>query len=1652
MNRDRHQSIGKLCSIYLNQCCSYSLERIVNLNAALLVATGSFLIIGTTEAIADTYTVTNSIDTLNTSDANYVGSLRWAIEQAENNPGADTINIATGQTITVDNQDPNILAANGCRAGYTPAAAFQITDSLTINGNGAVIDGGRTGNTDSFTGKRIFYFPNNNNAVVNLNNLTLQNGNAAIIRSDNNREHIQSGGGDGDPCSNGGVIWLEDSTLNLDGVRVSGGLSNDGGAINVQSGTLNVNDTTFDSNFARDDGGVFDIDQQGVVSMLNSTVTNNISGVNLSGTGQNGSTNGTGGIARIEGELNLTYVTAAYNIAGGLGAFDIRGTSNFVLRNSLLVENILSSDGSVIHCDASTLVNDEGGNWADTNDCGTGINVDTADNIQLNDTLAPNGGTTPTLALANTSSVNGIIETTDDLCPGGVGADDQRDVPRAVNAGCEPGAYELQLPVPTDYGDAPNTYGDAVHNIPASPGLYLGSVVPDGEISTRTENTAGAADGDDRDNDNDEDAFDSLADIPTIGNYSLNVPLTSNIGSATLHAWIDFDRDGVFDAGEYQSAAVSQNDTSANLNWTVPTGTIVGETYARFRLTSDTSINSTTADGIATNGEVEDYPVTISIPIYDYGDAPDTGAGTGTGNYQTTAANDGAAQVVINTAGQILSIGDAVDTDDGSLQNADATADDVLDSADDEDGVTAFPILTDEAGQTYTVSVPVRNNVPLVNAYLVGYIDFNRDGDFNDPNERSTTATIVPNANGDAQTMDLTFTTPAGMTPGNTFARLRLGQVRATAEQATGASVSTDNGEIEDYQIAIAPASGDITGTLYEDNNGDNLLTNGEPSLPNGITLRLLDSNNNGNVIAVTTTDANGQYNFAGVDVGSYIVQVDLATVPDGYQIGSSKNISTDVTANATSTVNFPFDRVNISGTIFEDVNQNNVKDSFESPLSSVFVALFPDLNDNGSIDLGDDTNGDNQITVADAFATINSDIDGNYGFNAPDGNYIVFVNTNDADLVGRTYGGVTGVPNNPLNDRRNADINGSNIVSGLDYPFDQGSPPDICDAGDPTDQVNFLNNPTLIAGNSLQVGAVYRFNTVFDNVDALVEVVQFNGGATLGAMDNNSTGEPSAFQPTLNATAGNATSSVDFEVRLIDKITGLPAFMNFKAAGVDIDGDSNQLREFIELSNITSFTLDPNTTIDVTSNPPITRFESNTTNTQPGISSQAVTTLAVAQYNNTSNFRYSIGAINQGSTGALGRLNSLYIGCAERVESDLDYGDAPDTYGTDNTVGNSSNNTDPLGAVHLIDSNLFLGATVPDAEDNGFVDGTDDNGNATDDDDPNGAGTGNGDDEDNFALPNLEVGDTSYTIPAANIVATNTTEQPATLHVWIDFDRSGTFEDTEHASVTVDNATNGGNPTEDLTWNNIDLGAAGNTYARFRLTTDDSITETTPGSGAINGEVEDYQIAIASASDPGLLLIKRITAINPGQPDEIQFDDFVDDPNSTPDNHPLWPDSDADPNNNTNLYLRGVVDGGKVKPGDEVEYTIYFLSNGDEAAQEVNICDVVPDHLTYVKDAYGSEIGIGLGFNPTAIQSSPNKFLSNLLNDDEGNFYGVGTAPPANLCKKVDSDNNLVDVDRNNNDNGAIIVRPAASLPPATSPGQPAGSYGFIRFRGKVK
>lgn len=176
---------------------------------------------------------------------------------------------------------------------------------------------------------------------------------------------------------------------------------------------------------------------------------------------------------------------------------------------------------------------------------------------------------------------------------------------------------------PVDYGDAPDSYSDAAHGVPAATTVYLGSTKPD--IEATTQNAAhGSTDGDGDDNagSDDEDgisSFPKLTDIDT--SYSVAVTATNTSGkTAYLVGWIDFNGNQQFDNTEAATTAVSSGaqGSTVTLTWNVPGNIVAGDVYARIRLTTDTTIatgtaNSSLPTGSAADGEVEDYPVTIEV-------------------------------------------------------------------------------------------------------------------------------------------------------------------------------------------------------------------------------------------------------------------------------------------------------------------------------------------------------------------------------------------------------------------------------------------------------------------------------------------------------------------------------------------------------------------------------------------------------------------------------------------------------------------------------------------------------------------------------------------------------------------------------------------------------------------------------------------------------------------------------------------------------------------------------------------------------------------------------------------------------------------------------------------------------------------------------
>jgi len=162
------------------------------------------------------------------------------------------------------------------------------------------------------------------------------------------------------------------------------------------------------------------------------------------------------------------------------------------------------------------------------------------------------------------------------------------------------------------------------------------------------------------------------------------------------------------------------------------------------------------------------------------------------------------------------------------------------------------------------------------------------------------------------------------------------------------------------------------------------------------------------------------------------------------------------------------------------------------------------------------------------------------------------------------------------------------------------------------------------------------------------------------------------------------------------------------------------------------------------------------------------------------------------------------------------------------------------------------------------------------------------------------------------------------------------------------------------------------------------------------------------------LTLVKRITGI-----DGTAITSHIDDtsgPTADNDNHPHWP-----PGSNAagiSDFLAGAIDGS-VSPGDELEYTVYFLSSGNFPLTNVNLCDWIPENTTYVANS------AALFFNGSTTQAS-------------SQFLAAGNTPS-------------VPCPTGSNTNGAVVVNvvdATTQLPAATGPGTPNDAYGYIRFR----
>lgn len=164
-----------------------------------------------------------------------------------------------------------------------------------------------------------------------------------------------------------------------------------------------------------------------------------------------------------------------------------------------------------------------------------------------------------------------------------------------------------------DFGDAPDPLAAQAGQYPtllASNGarhlpgsrLFLGSAK---DVELDGQPSAGA-DGDDTDLAGDDE--DGVVLPATLAPLS-NVQFTVNASAAgKLDAWIDFNRNGVFEGTEQIATSAEVSAGANTLSFSVPDAVSEGKTYARFRLSTAGGLGPA---GAAADGEVEDYSVQL---------------------------------------------------------------------------------------------------------------------------------------------------------------------------------------------------------------------------------------------------------------------------------------------------------------------------------------------------------------------------------------------------------------------------------------------------------------------------------------------------------------------------------------------------------------------------------------------------------------------------------------------------------------------------------------------------------------------------------------------------------------------------------------------------------------------------------------------------------------------------------------------------------------------------------------------------------------------------------------------------------------------------------------------------------------------------------
>ncbi|MCP3878326.1 MAG: Cna B-type domain-containing protein, partial [Sulfitobacter sp.] len=277
------------------------------------------------------------------------------------------------------------------------------------------------------------------------------------------------------------------------------------------------------------------------------------------------------------------------------------------------------------------------------------------------------------------------------------------------------------------------------------------------------------------------------------------------------------------------------------------------------------------------------------------------------------------------------------------------------------------------------------------------FIDDNGDGvvDPADTNGIAGVTVVLVDTNGTPVATNVTDSTGA-----YSFTNVPPGDYTVVEADPSGYTSTTDTDGGTDSSVDVTVSSGstetadfydtepaDITGSVFNDENGDGIFDPADTNGIAGVTVVLTDSV--GTPIATNVTDSTGAYSFTNVPPGDYVV---VETDPSGYistediDGGNDNEIAVTIPSGVDSTGN----------------------DFLDTELGTVSGSVITDINGDGIVDPAD-TNGIAGVTVVlvddsgTPVATNVTDSTGGYSFtNVPPGDYTV-EETDPSGLISTT-------------------------------------------------------------------------------------------------------------------------------------------------------------------------------------------------------------------------------------------------------------------------------------------------------------------------------------------------------------------------------------------------------------------------------------------------------------------------------------------------------------------------------------------------------------------------------------------------------------------------------------------------------------------------